>query len=413
MTVLGYIKGVLILFSLFGVGFLGIGVWKVWTSYAFSRQAERQEGTFKGYYTVYQDDALEAHTLQDYTALKSTPRTEESLPMFTYKDKQGRPHDVTEPEGHFFKHLQFGQKVTVLIPSDPSQTPRLGDLFSLYGSGILLCLVAVGLFMLTRYGIKGAEVLMGPGGVLQVIGQSRLPVGGLVIMVFGFLVIAGGMMVLGYRLTLKRQDPSLITALEEKQYQKAFLLASDSRGIDAQTPDGDSPLILALKAGQPLVARAILRGLFVSGNVRSAEGIPAVQLAATLRDPVLLNLLLKKGAMVSEIPPSVVHDLIVAGDDETVRVIVMNGYYLDQKFDQLTFGDLALMEGRLKIVQMIYERQGLFQAPRSFIALALNDTHALAAALSHPGALQERFHRFSLEQYAEIIGRKEMVAKVR
>jgi hypothetical protein len=132
MTVLGYIKSTLILFSLFGVGFLGTGVWKLWTSYMFSRDAQRQEGIFKGYYTVYHDDALENPTaLEDYTGLKHTPRTEESLPMFIYRDQQGLPHDATEPEGHFFKHLKYGQKVTVLVSTDPTQPPRLGDLLSL------------------------------------------------------------------------------------------------------------------------------------------------------------------------------------------------------------------------------------------------------------------------------------------
>ena len=44
MTVLGYIKKTLILLSLFGVGYLGMGVWKLWSSYAFSRDAEKQQG---------------------------------------------------------------------------------------------------------------------------------------------------------------------------------------------------------------------------------------------------------------------------------------------------------------------------------------------------------------------------------
>jgi len=413
MTVLGYIKGTLIFLSLFGVSFLGIGLWKLWSSYAFSRHAEKLEGTFKGYYTVYHDDALEnPSTLEDYSGLKNTPRTEESLPMFTYRDKQEQLHHVTEPEGHFFKHLKYGQKVAVLVHADSSHPPRLGDLFSLYGNGILLCLVGLGIFMLIHYGVRGSEALMGPEGILQGIGRARISGGGLFIMIFGFLLIAGGGMTLAYRITLKRQDPTLVTALEEKKYEKAFGLAADGRGIDAITADGEGPLILALKAGQPLVARAILMHYFINGNISSAEGIPAVELAANLRDPALLKMLLKKGATISEIPPSVVHDLIVAGDNETVRIIVQNGYYLNQKYNQLTFGDLALIQGRLEIVRMIYEHHGPFHAPPSFIALALNDTQALTTALRHPGALDHHFHGISLLQYAEKIGRKEMVANI-
>jgi len=224
--------------------FLGIGIWKAWSAYNFSRIAEKREGTFKGYHTVYHE---ETHT--DSDGHTSTARSEESLPMFSYADAKGRTHDVTETEGHFFKHLKFGQKVVVLVAEQETVPPRLGDCFSLYDSGIQNSLVGVVIILLMYYGIKGLVALLGPEGILHRLGQSRLPMGDMVFMVGGFVVLASVTMFLAYRYTIKRQDPSMLRALSTQNYREALLLASDGRGIDATTPAGETALMAALKAG--------------------------------------------------------------------------------------------------------------------------------------------------------------------
>lgn len=408
MTILSYIKGILVLIALFGAIFMGIGVWKAWSAYRLAKTAEKCPGTFKGYHTVYH-----AETMEDSDGFRHTARSSEALPMFTYTDAQGRLQNVTGDESHFFKHLKFGQKVVVLVPPGASGSPRLGDLISLYGNGFLNAMVAVGLFFLSNYGVKGATILLGPEGALHRIGQARLPVGDLGLMIGGFVVLAGAFMVLGYRYTVKRQDPALIHALAAGDYHEALALAAQGRGIDAKTPAGETTVIAALKSGQPQVASAILRCLWVNGNVYTAQHISAAQLAAQQKNPQTLSLLFQKGASAYDIRPSVIHDLIVLGETATLRLILENGYDLHQTYNRQTFGDLALMQGKTDIVRLIHNRQGAFRAPAAFTALALGDPDALAAALAKPGALNKQFRNLTLEQYAEKIGRAEMLRQAR
>jgi hypothetical protein len=77
----------------------------------------------------------------------------------------------------------------------------------------------------------------------------------------------------------------------------------------------------------------------------------------------------------------------------------------------LGFGDLALINGRIDIVKMIHAAGGQFSAPEAFVVLALNDKEALAAALRKKGGRDERLQNFTLEQYAEKIGRKAVLAE--
>lgn len=404
MTVLSYIKGVLILVSLFGVVFLGIGAWRTWSAYSFAKTALKLEGTFKGYYTVSHEERVE-----DMDGYRRTAKVSESLPMYVYTDAKGRTRDVTGSESHFFKHLKYGQKVVVLVSPEDSGTSRLGDLISLYGNGFLNGLVGIGIFLLGYYGIKASKVLLGTEGALRRLGQSRLPIGDMVIIIGGFLLLAGVLMFLGYRFAVKRQDPALLKALEAGDHTLALALATDGRGIDVKSAAGETSVIVALKAGQPQVARAILNHLWVNGNVYCADRIPAAQLAAQLKDAQTLKLLITKNASTVDIDPEVVRELVAAGENATVKLIIENGYDLHRIFDNLTLGDLALLHGSTDLVRLIHDRQGAFRAPEPFVALALGDAQALAAALDKPGARKRRFRNFTLEQYAQKVGQSEMI----
>jgi len=156
-----------------------------------------------------------------------------------------------------------------------------------------------------------------------------------------------------------------------------------------------------------------MRCLWINGNVYTADGISAGQLSASLSDPETLALLIRRGTLTYDIHPSVIHDLIVGGETETVRLVIENGYDLRQTCNQLTLGDLALIHGKVEIVQLIHACGGLFHAPTAFIALALNDRETLAAALQKMAALNQRFQDFTLEQYAEKIGRSAMIANLK
>ena len=421
MTVLGFVKGILVFISLFGIVFLGIGAWKVYTAFTFVQQADKAIGTFKGYHTVYN----ETTTTDDFYQTKRT-RVEEALPMYAYTDAHGNLHDATGTESHFFKHLRFGQKVKVLVAPDGSGVSRLGDLLSLYGNAVLLSLVGLGCIVLMYYGIKAMDMFLGPSAQpvatnsvisflqssLHEFGQSRLPISSMVFYLGGFVLIAIVMGAFTIHMTYKRQDPALIKALQQQQYDTALVLAAQGRGVDVKTAEGESALILALKANQPILVRAILNCLFVNANVWAADKRSSAQIAAANGDLQTLTLLIQKGASAAELEPSLIHDLIIKGNAALLKLIFNDGYNLYQRYNQLFLGDYAVIEGRAEIVRLIQARHGTFRAPATFIALALNDPVALRTALKRRNAAKFRFCGYTLEQFAQKINRQELLAMV-
>jgi hypothetical protein len=361
--------------------------------------------------------------------------------MFTYADAHGRVYDVTGKDGHFYEHLTCGDKVTVLVAPDGSDA-RLGDFESLYGAAILRCVIGLCFLALIQYGMRAADRYLGlpaptaetpyvytgstgsqprPADApsshilsfLQEIGQSHLPVSDLAIYLGGFLLISGAVLAFTLSITVKRQDPALINALQQQNYAAALSLATQGRGVEGKTAEGETALILALKVNQPDVARAILNCRFVNANVYTIDTKSSAQLAAANGDLQTLLLLLQKGAPAFDLEPGLIHALIVKGDAASLRLIFDNGFNLEQEYRQLSFGDYAVIEGQAEIVRLIQAHNGLFRAPAAFIALALNDSIALQAALKRPDEANRTFYGYSLEQFAQKIGRQALLATMR
>lgn len=430
MTVLSFVKGVLRFISLFGIFFLGFGAWKAWTAYTFVQHSEKVEGSFKGYYTA------------------------ESLPMYTYTDAQGRVHDETGREGHLFEHLSYGDKVKVLVAADGSGETRLGDIDSLYGNSILNFVIGLCFLFFINYGINVLDRYLGqpqpadtPSAYLEQLqqadeaysypkqpakpadevtsffnsflqeikgfGQERLPISDMVVYFAGFLLIGGVMIAFTIHITMKRQDPALIKALEQRNYEAALALATERRGVEGQTAEGETALIMALKANKPEVARAILNCRFVNANVYTTDTKSSVQLAAANGDVQTLTLLLQKGASAFDIDPDLIHALIVKGDAATLELVFKNGFNLHQEYKGFSFGDYAVIEGQSRIVWLIQKHNGLFQAPEPFVALALNDAVALRTAQKRKNADKLRFCGYSLEQFAQKINRQTLLESIR
>lgn len=149
MTIFSLLKGAFIFTSMLGLIGISLGVWKIWSAYDFSRNAEVKQGVFRGYYTArYQS------TSRDSSGLKKYRTVEEYLPMFAYEDS-GRRHEITGKDGHFFRHLnsKVNEPVKVLVALDDPEVARLGDALSLYGNGGLLALTSLIFFILPRYGV--------------------------------------------------------------------------------------------------------------------------------------------------------------------------------------------------------------------------------------------------------------------
>jgi len=419
MTVLSLIKGILVMTSLPGVVFIGVGVFKTWSAYNFAKTAEVVPGTFSGYETVLVDST---------TRTSSTPGSRRgskvTYPMFSYTDKNGHRRLESDPESHFIKRFKHGEKVTVLVSPDGSAAPRLGDTLSLFGPGISFCLIGIAFILLMSLGIKSANIYFGPldptvhegqlslRGALSEFGQSRFPVGDLVFILGGFLLTAGALVGTGTYFILKRTDQALLNALQNNDFKAAQILAYEGRGIQGKNQDGDLALIVALKANQPKVARAILGNFLVSATALSPDGSSPAYLAAVNGDHQTLAILLQKGAEAFNINSSVVYHLIVKNDIATLKVIFANGYNLDWKHDAFTLGDHAVILGNAEVVRLIQAYNGVFEASPAFIALALNDSEALNKALENPGATKVVFQNLTLKQFAKKIDHLELLERM-
>jgi len=139
------------------------------------------------------------------------------MPMFAYTDDSGQRHMITGKEGHFFRHLRnkVNEAVNILVLPDNASEPRLGDLLSLYSNGALLGLIGSAFFILPLYGARfignraaqAAAVLsenqLPAWNSFDKFGQSRLPGWDLVIVLVGFILIAGG--IFGYAYSFFRK----------------------------------------------------------------------------------------------------------------------------------------------------------------------------------------------------------------
>lgn len=189
MTVFSLLKGAFIVVIILGLVFTGVSVWKIWSAFDFSRNAEVKQGIFRGYYI----QRSKSHT-RDTTGTREYRSVEEHLPMFSYK-VSGRRYEATGTETHFFRHLRgkVNEPVKVLVAPDDPKVARLGDMFSLYGPGGLMGVVSLLFIMPFWYGVRfigrwqraaSIDVTLTEsidGFTLAKIGQMTIPVNDFVI----------------------------------------------------------------------------------------------------------------------------------------------------------------------------------------------------------------------------------------
>ncbi len=399
MTIFNFIKFVIILMLLMGFVFIGAGAWKIRSAYRFSQNAEKTSGTFVGYQEVQQDSRIE-------NASGFKIKVTEKHALFKYTDAQGRTRTITGPDVVVFESLKSGDPVDILVsPHDP-ENARLADPYYLYGGGGYLCLGGLAAIFVLFTAYKTIPLI----GVLQGIGRMRLPLGDLIIVGGGFIVLAGALMGFGTWLIMKRQDPALIQAMEAGRFDEARTLALQGRGIEGKNAAGEPALIVALQKNRPEVARAILDNPLVSTHVVAADGTSGLALAASRGDHNTLAMMLDRGAETFGLDPFVVHGLIKRGDPETLAVIVSSSFDLNAEFAGLTFGDHAVMSGRVDMVRLMQDQVAHFEAPRSFIALVFDDADALALEMKKPDACTKKFNRLTLSQFAEKIGKTQVLA---
>ncbi|MGD9006418.1 MAG: ankyrin repeat domain-containing protein [Desulfobacteraceae bacterium] len=413
MTVYTFLKASLIIVILIGLTNTGFGLWKMWSAYDFSRNAIVKQGVFRGYH----EHRFKSSTL-DTSGTKSYRTVVEYLPMFSYVNS-GIRYEITGQDGHFFKHLKHkvNNPVKVLVSPDDPKRARLGDFLSLYCNGMLLGMGSLIFIILPWYGIKyinswrdtALEAATTAGRISQHIGQSHIPISSIVIILGGFFLIAGSMAAYVYYSSTKRNNDFLIQAIESGDYENALILALQGRGIDGKNSKNETALITALKANQPDVACAIIDHLWVSRNCSDAQGNLAIQIAAFNGDQKTLSLLLEKGEPIYHIRPKEIYHLIRKGDAATIKFVVNHGFNIKEDHSNLTYGDLAVLEGQADVVKLIKSLGGTIKAPPAFVAMALDDPVALRKALEFPNASSQKFRGLTLEKFAKKIGKMKLL----
>lgn len=108
------------------------------------------------------------------------------------------------------------------------------------------------------------------------------------------------------------------------------------------------------------------------------------------------------GTDISEINPANLVATISNGNVRTLRVLFEHGYP-HHRYAGDTIGDLAIKYNQPEVVRLVREFAGPFDAPAEYVALALGDPVALAAALASRERARNFMHR-DLDWWANELG---------
>lgn len=333
MTVYGVLRGCLLLGFLLGMGVVGVGVWLGVDAAADAWEGTEVPGTFKGYHRVVTqkvDRRSDGH--------QRLVDVESFYPMFTYTHPDGTQREHTGSQNQLIRHLDAGEAVSVVLPRDGGE-PRLNDVLSLYTQPVIMVLIGLLFAIFWATVAKVASRILGPAPVsghgdaapasplyahAREWGQREVRLGGLGIVLGGFLLLAaGGAGAVLYLLSV-RQDPALVEAIAAGDAARALALAQAGRGVEARAPNGEAALILALEAKLPQVAAAIVRQ-GADAKVASRRGVKATHLAAAQGAHEALRLMLGAGGRVYDVDLAIAEDLLRRGDTDTLSLIIADG----------------------------------------------------------------------------------------
>jgi ankyrin repeat protein len=157
----------------------------------------------------------------------------------------------------------------------------------------------------------------------------------------------------------------LSEALHKKDFDAARELILKNKGINKVNEYNQNPLLLALEAGQPELARLLIEA-GADVNIKSKMYMTPLRAATQSGDLETVKLLLAKGASPDapedEFPP--LFYAISKGYDDIARVLIEGGTdlsraYIDRE-RRLTAGDLAVLAKKPILTEMIRQRGGRF-----------------------------------------------------
>lgn len=104
------------------------------------------------------------------------------------------------------------------------------------------------------------------------------------------------------------------------------------RGFDPNTIEakrGETGLMLAIQGGSPKVVEALINARGINFEARAFNGNTALMLAAYNKLPLVVKMLLDKGAEVNQTGWAALHYAATAGDNDIVQMLLDKFAYID------------------------------------------------------------------------------------
>jgi len=302
-------------------------------------------------------------------------------PVCSYVAKDGQTLQVREKKPHIFEMFKPGQEVEIILSSHAE--PRLAGFYSLYFRDLVililgLCFVVVPL-LIGRVVIPSLETQAGMQAAAHFqetfaqIAASRVGPMSVATFLKGVAAFLGLVIVISIvtgALPFLHQlgigvGSKLITAIEEKRYDDARKLILERKGINRVDDYDRNALLIALETGQPELARMLIEA-GADVNIKSKMYMTPLRVSTQAGDLEMVKLLLAKGASPDapedEAPPLAY--AIAAGHDEIARRLIEGKTDLHRRYivgeRSLTVGDMALLNKKLQLVEMIRQRGGTF-----------------------------------------------------
>jgi len=278
--------------------------------------------------------------------------------------------------------LKPGQEVEIIL--SPVWEPRLADFKSLYMRDIYILLIGFGFIFIpfviwkgviplletSAVGIaltarveeqfaKFASSTVGPFSVSFIIKASVFFVAFVVL----FALIAS------LQPYVKQMHwgfgGGIIEALEQKRYDDARKMIAQRKGINTTNEYDQSPLVLALEAGQTELALLLIEA-GADVNIKSKMYMTPLRIATQSGNLEMVKLLLAKGASPDapedEFPPFFY--AISKNQDDIAKALIEGGTNLHCSYiagdHRLTVGDMAILAKKPMLTELIRQQGGSF-----------------------------------------------------
>jgi len=376
------LKTILGIFILAGVLITLYGCWEILCTMNFLKSApERAKGTFTGYYDE------EVVSRSSYTNQFGNLQFEDttsymSYPQFEFTSKDGTKQRVTESKHHLLKRFIPGQEIEVIV--SPHGNHRIAGFYSLYA--LDLCILVFGLCFIFIPLLIGKVVLPSlqtPAGmemarkmteeirrilsskVVGPVSVGTILKGSVIFIALVTLFSLGNILTPYIKQMRLGFGFGLIEALEHKRFNEARDLIAQRKGINKVNEYDQSPLLLALEAGQSDLARLLIEA-GADVNVKSRMYMTPLRVATQSGDLEMVRLLLAKGASPDvpkdESPP--VFYAIAKGYDEIARLLIESNCDLKRSYiteiGDLTVGDMTVLAKKPALTDIVRQRSGSF-----------------------------------------------------